>query len=874
MQEIPEYLKNRVRKDSSKKELCIEIEDTKVENLFSGPFGTPKGETIRVNDTFFCPILDCVDNYELSKHQNIGISFDYESENYPAAGYFDLYIGYRDKIGVGGSLCFQMNSSGSFNARVYNHNVRSFESLEIRSFGGDYTIRIYNFMLVAVDNGTLYYPFSMSPHMFKEPIINATSQSIRSIANENIQADSFRLTESLCSTSNLKFGLCESGAVECTIQGRNDDLKNRWMKIKLEFPGLETKGENLAESDDYGEHVVVTLYSDWMYLTHDFLKIPEEIIRDATYLIGSVYLKCNSLGAEDVNLNLSVSYYNDKGGYYLDYNPDYDMPLIPDGQWYRRYFVLPIGAKYEAGLRSLRYFYFKFSKPQIDIDIEYKNLMLEFSSSSEPSPYTGSYIAKGGKYEDFFSGHIALGRYKVGSVKKDKFGTKSITGYDALADTNVNVEEWYKGYMYRLETSKESGETQEYARQIYATYSNLVQKLGIERYEDYDIELQSHIEKADFVLANKMMVGFGVRYAKVILNNPDKSKLYMITIQNHYYTEPENIIITDDYIFKHYIGSSYYENCDRYGRGIIRTGNVLVDEIKDGEVYNRFVCDERDVFMIGQDCEQMIVHIPVATCDDEMDIINEYVGAINIYTVGKAADLENGNRSFYYYHPHTKAILAPNEGLTARDVIRSLLEVCGCFYRIGRDGHPQFVYASKAALYPSEKLYPSENLYPRERGMVAAMSMYQDFEAEDYEVQDIGKIQIKSGKSTADGDTTAYDYSGDTDCKNTYVIDDNIFYCHKDMDYDYDSMPNVTNLLEGMWQRIRNLNYIPHETISVGLPYVETGDRITLLTSDGGFESFVFKRELSGVQCLTDRYSASGDYCVQPISDYEYVRKV
>ena len=66
------------------------------------------------------------------------------------------------------------------------------------------------------------------------------------------------------------------------------------------------------------------------------------------------------------------------------------------------------------------------------------------------------------------------------------------------------------------------------------------------------------------------------------------------------------------------------------------------------------------------------------------------------------------------------------------------------------------------------------------------------------------------------------------------------------------------------------MGYAPSEVHAVGLPYVECGDRISLLTKEGGIETFVFSRTLSGIQSLVDSYESYGDECNEAISDFGY----
>ena len=53
------------------------------------------------------------------------------------------------------------------------------------------------------------------------------------IDNDNIEFESFSMTESLCSQDNIKFGLCESAHCEFTTVGYNYDLKDKTIKPQI-----------------------------------------------------------------------------------------------------------------------------------------------------------------------------------------------------------------------------------------------------------------------------------------------------------------------------------------------------------------------------------------------------------------------------------------------------------------------------------------------------------------------------------------------------------------------------------------------------------------------------------------------------------------
>ena len=101
---------------------------------------------------------------------------------------------------------------------------------------------------------------------------------------------------------------------------------------------------------------------------------------------------------------------------------------------------------------------------------------------------------------------------------------------------------------------------------------------------------------------------------------------------------------------------------------------------------------------------------------------------------------------------------------------------------------------------------------------------------------------------------------------------DNVCYCASGVSYAMkndgtDPLPELTTMLSNMYNVISSMYYIPCEVEAYGMPWFECGDRIGLLTDHGGFETFIFKRTLRGIQYLTDDYEALGDENTDSVVD-------
>lgn len=75
-----------------------------------------------------------------------------------------------------------------------------------------------------------------APNVDKQLII-ATDDGSVTITNTELHQESFELTESLCSESELTFGACEAAAVKFTISNIFTLLKDKWITVKIILDG-------------------------------------------------------------------------------------------------------------------------------------------------------------------------------------------------------------------------------------------------------------------------------------------------------------------------------------------------------------------------------------------------------------------------------------------------------------------------------------------------------------------------------------------------------------------------------------------------------------------------------------------------------------
>ena len=443
---------------------------------------------------------------------------------------------------------------------------------------------------------------------------------------------------------------------------------------------------------------------------------------------------------------------------------------------------------------------------------------------------------------------------------------KTITAYDVIADLDQNAYNWYNNYMYAINTDDYAARQGfEFTRQIYSSYFSIAQALGLESRNNYtelpysfDYRTESKYITKQYDSYDQMKVefkGLGIR------DGVEPGGIYVIDLVRNK---------TDDEIVDYM--SNYVKYIDSKCRGLVNA-NILIVENEGKENERKYVVDSGDYFMISPTATDFTMYYPGEMINDthtggSMSAFYDW----KLRKVDTSINLINGWVNLVYYNTGTKELFEADTQMTARDIIRSLIEVTGAFFKIDRYGIPRFLYSDKAGLYPENGLYPNNDLFPLKTGSTTAtMDDYISMECEDYEVTNYGRIQIVKQDETNDSQKLVqWEYKGSNE-RNTYLIDDNIFYSNSALEYEYGSMPMVSEMLENMYNRISGMSYTPHTTQAVGIPFIETGDRLSILTKTGGTETFIFRRTMSGIHSLKDVYEAEGPRWNRPVGTYNYV---
>lgn len=727
--------------------------------------------------------------------------------------------------------------------------------------------------------------------------------------NDNLLYEDFTLTESLCSQDNLKFGLCEAAQCEFSEVGIDNVKVGQKIRPALSLPDY---AGGITDNDIFAINWINSAQAGQSSgISGDFNAWKQLITFTQYWASWSSYI--DSLGLREKNYycdwQIKLNFSNLSGakpsyftiGYYIAKEDGTNLFLKPqifydvsdyDGVFGHVTISDPITQSIGTcvGIKTVyALFYDENKEPYaagdltggVDTWCEYIQYRVGDSGHTMPVYSTDDcYIAKGKLYTYLKSfddpSRIPLGEFAIASVTneyKHNVIKKKVTAYDDLVKLENNAADWYTRYMFGVDTDSWTGNGFEYARQIFSSYWSYVSDIGLDSVDNYNLTTVATFTDTDYKVTDSTKYkalsysyqgnNKAINYGAQTVNISDTSLYYRVTYGNFgNYTDAQ---IMSSYFY------GYGESVDALLRGFGTNGGVLIEEYKTGSntPYNCLCVNRGDFFTLSSETASIKVVLPSGSKGYNISLVKDIV----VESAVPRQSLTNGNLRLCYYNFGTKDIFACESSITGRDVVRSLLEVCGCFFRLDRlNGLPEFVYPTKGGLYPSNTLYPADDLYPRHgTDQIYPMGRYISVRAENYTVKDYGRIQIlKNIKSSDTKSVVEWQYEGDPDAENTYIIDDNIFYCAEEMEYDYGNMPEVSDMLAGMWSRINNMGYVPNITQALGAPWLECGDRVGLLTFDGGFETFIFRRTLKGIQNLRDTYESEGDELNTAIDDFGY----
>lgn len=464
------------------------------------------------------------------------------------------------------------------------------------------------------------------------------------------------------------------------------------------------------------------------------------------------------------------------------------------------------------------------------------------------------------------------------STVENRGGTdvNTIVAYDKISLLNQNAYSWYTKYMWGMNLSSPQPNEQykfDYCRQIFGTIHELL--------FDYNIMPSSRYDPEHYV-----------RDIFTATDYPTQERYFDYTTES-YVTHKRILFCKKSYTHEqgcdcvdvsesHQYAVGWWNLLDKFYRGVDYNACIYVDlNMSNGEVI-RVLLDDGSLIALPEECETFDVYVPYAFGNSSFQVKSDgiFISTVTVtqrkHTWVDIDKITNAYRqlpyfSYEYPKPTIDNIVSVSSDITIRDIVRSICEMCGCFFRLDRQGLPVFIYPSEHGLYPSNELFPADDLFPKKSSeMTMPTSYYISAQYSDSISADFGGVQVLVDTIGSSGGVCRWEYWSVEDNDNAYVIDDNIFLCAEGLVSDPTQTADVLTILENMFGRIGNIRYTPFTAETIGMPFLESGDRFTLLTKTSGFESFIFERKLTGIKALRDHFEARGIAKTPRINNFEW----
>lgn len=188
-------------------------------------------------------------------------------------------------------------------------------------------------------------------------------------------------------------------------------------------------------------------------------------------------------------------------------------------------------------------------------------------------------------------------------------------------------------------------------------------------------------------------------------------------------------------------------------------------------------------------------------------------------------------------------------------IIESYLELNGLFGKTNRSGGISFFSLQDDGLKPSEELYPQDGLYPRGNSLFLGSRTKRKLWYEEYSVKSIGSVIVDYKDEGGEDATYILQLVNNPEELNVYHMSDNFIL--KNTNISVEDLQNI--LLTYFVPNVTNITYVPADISTVGMPYLEAGDRLSFSTDEGVINTIVLERTLTGIQTLVDSIDSSGD---------------
>lgn len=638
--------------------------------------------------------------------------------------------------------------------------------------------------------------------------------SMQDLTNKNIVAESVQFTESFCSQSDLKFGLCESSYLSFEVFNV-PNIKGKKIKAYLEVECDESIGEYKADID-------MVVY-----------QIPYGV-----FIIDTCRKDMNDLARRKV-----TSYSVDKS-VFAEFKDTLLYKQLTKGSWYKQTsFHAPLRAVMESIQPSL-----------------VQGEVIEMPSST--STLLGRYYIPI-EIPNVFYGHVTINMW---GKRYSSVATPTING-EGISTTLFNIDgvnEYNQSVIDTIENSR--SEIADLTRSYLAKYSQ------------YETEIQKIIETIIGTIKKNVSVFCSSKFAKSSVLRDDNLSYsyngtsYETSVDSLGYEVEKKIVEDGSYQIPSY--GMLDGNYELYGFSNINIPYQFSVTFPVGGISKRFAIDVPSTFSAS--VLPSVYYRPLTSSQWEhngevMDGLDShelsFLRDVKITETARKYDAASGE----YISDVKRAGYIPNakkeSDIYSREWLESYLELQVLFGKSGRDGNftTQDLNLS-VALYPSDYLHPSDGTYPKEvrSELITRRDSIRAY-YDDEMTLPFGWITTKYKTIDDSGEEVEvelkYDFYQFEDNDGNEIIDRNEF-----RGYDITNNELLQNLtlteeqmieiLETIANRIKDIRYVPAEVDLVGLPYVEAGDFIEVLTKDSGFMSLILRRNLSGIHALQDNFDS------------------
>lgn len=225
--------------------------------------------------------------------------------------------------------------------------------------------------------------------------------------------------------------------------------------------------------------------------------------------------------------------------------------------------------------------------------------------------------------------------------------------------------------------------------------------------------------------------------------------------------------------------------------------------------------------------QQLVLQVPL-----RLEIYSTSTGDLQVITPLETVTFDECPNVEFYSYP-TDSILnfemKDDVKITSyRSLLSSVLELKGRFGRIDRiTGKLEYISLGTEPVTIDKSMFKNDNVW-----------------AEEYTTKEYGAISVKYTDEEGEEQILLYQFG---EGENTYYMHDNTILNSVKL-----TAEQIQTIVEELAEQIQGITMVPYEMTTQGMPHLEAGDLLQIETEDGIIESYLLRRELSGIIALTD----------------------